>query len=194
MNRRIKEVRKSTGKTQKVFGESLGVTRETLASYEIGRVAPSKTFIQLLCATYHVNEEWLTVGQGAMFIETREDVIQRFATEHGLTFYAKKVLETYLALDDNMREAVDGWLHDFVQSCKDDVEFAKSLDGIVGVDVTDIVKVLGANAAVADEDALLEAQAQAAADFAREEFLREKRQAQNLSSSTSSRKTGAEVG
>ncbi|MCL2619405.1 MAG: helix-turn-helix domain-containing protein [Defluviitaleaceae bacterium] len=174
MYQRIKEVRKSTGKTQKVFGESLGVSRETLASYEIGRVTPSKTFLQLLCTTYRVNEKWLLSGDGTMFTETKEDAIDRFASEHGLTFYAKKVLQSYLALDAGGREAVDGWLHSFVELSKEEV--GEEINPNVTSILTPTLKI--------------EAEAQAVAKFAHDEYIREKSGASPASSSTGLKQKG----
>jgi len=107
VNQRIKEVRQHYKKTQKEFGESLGVSRDTLASYESGRVVPSKTFIQLLCKTYNVNEEWLTTGQGDFHVETKSSLIKKLSAELSLNATTQKIIEIYLNLDNKQKEAVD---------------------------------------------------------------------------------------
>ena len=73
MNLRIKSIRQHFKKTQKEFGESLGVSRDTFASYESGRVVPKNTFIQLLCSEYNVNEGWLRTGEGEMLVQISRD-------------------------------------------------------------------------------------------------------------------------
>jgi len=122
MNERIKEVRKLTGQTQKDFGESLGVNRGTLTSYETGRVVPSKTFLQLLCTTYMVNEEWLVDGTGPMRPETKEDAIERFARENGFTGHVLRFLKLYFSCEGVTKEAADLFLETFLKAYATDTE------------------------------------------------------------------------
>ena len=116
MDQRIKEVRRYFKKTQEEFGESLGASRNNITSYETGRVIPNKTFIQLLCKTYQINEDWLTTGEGSMLIETQEDIMERFAQENGLSYHVKKILEFYLSLDEEKQKAADELFQDFIDS------------------------------------------------------------------------------
>ena len=67
MYKRLKEIRKSIGDTQTQFAEKLGTSRNAIASYELGKVIPNDTFIQLLCAKFNINEEWLRTGNGEMY-------------------------------------------------------------------------------------------------------------------------------
>ncbi len=68
MNERIKELRKSLGITQQEFADKLGLKRNTIATYEIGKAVPSDRVVSDLCNKYNVNEEWLRTGEGKMFI------------------------------------------------------------------------------------------------------------------------------
>lgn len=68
MKERIKELRKSLGITQQEFADKLGLKRNTIATYEIGKAVPSDRVISDLCNKYNVNEEWLRTGEGEMFI------------------------------------------------------------------------------------------------------------------------------
>lgn len=67
MNERIKELRKTLGLTQQEFSEKIGVKRNTVAQYEMGRNQPIDTVITLICKEYSVNETWLRTGEGPMF-------------------------------------------------------------------------------------------------------------------------------
>ena len=68
MKERIKELRKSFGITQQEFADKLGLKRNTIATYEIGKAVPSDRVVSDLCNKYNVNEEWLRTGEGEMFV------------------------------------------------------------------------------------------------------------------------------
>jgi transcriptional regulator with XRE-family HTH domain len=100
----IKAVRQSVGKTQKEFGKSLGVSRDTLASYESGRVIPSETFVQLLCTTYGVNADWLRTGAGEMYIDSGNDFLKTLQHRYSLDDTDMEILSLYLKTPLEYRE------------------------------------------------------------------------------------------
>lgn len=63
MKDRIREVRKDLNMTQTEFGEALGKTKAVIVNYELGRVAPDDTFLQLLEIKYRYRAEWLRTGE-----------------------------------------------------------------------------------------------------------------------------------
>jgi len=67
MEERMKELRKTLGLTQQEFSERIGVKRNTVAQYEMGRNPPGDTVIALICREFNVNEIWLREGVGEMF-------------------------------------------------------------------------------------------------------------------------------
>lgn len=73
MNERIKELRKQLHMTQQEFASKVGIKRNTVAQYEIGRNEPTDTVIKLICATFNVNEEWLRTGAGRMLVEKSKE-------------------------------------------------------------------------------------------------------------------------
>ena len=73
MNERLKELRKALNLTQQAFADAIGVKRNTVATYEIGRNEPIDAVIKLICDRFRVNEIWLRTGEGEMFIELSED-------------------------------------------------------------------------------------------------------------------------
>lgn len=77
INERIKQVRIARKLNQEEFGKSLGVSRDVIKNYDIGRVTPPKLFIDHLIATYGVNVVWLESGEGEMFREASmsEDLV-----------------------------------------------------------------------------------------------------------------------
>lgn len=79
MKDRIKEIRKALDLTQQKLADELGVQRNTIAMYEMGRTSPSDAIIRSICREFNVNEDWLRTGQGEMFLkQTRDEQIASF--------------------------------------------------------------------------------------------------------------------
>lgn len=63
LGERLRLVRKKSGLTQAGFAARLGVGRDAVASYEVGRVAPDGAFIRLVCYEFAVDRSWLENGE-----------------------------------------------------------------------------------------------------------------------------------
>lgn len=72
MKERIKALRKQLKMTQEDFAKRLGLARNSIANYEIGRREPTNAIINSICREFNVNEEWLLTGKGEMFIDFTE--------------------------------------------------------------------------------------------------------------------------
>lgn len=70
---RIKELRNSLGITQQELADTIGVKRNTVATYEMGRSIPSDSALSLLCREFNVSEEWLRTGKGEMYNPVTRD-------------------------------------------------------------------------------------------------------------------------
>lgn len=68
MSERLKKLRKALDLTQQEFADKLGIKRNTVAQYEIGRNEPIDAVIISICREFDVNEEWLRTGEGDMFL------------------------------------------------------------------------------------------------------------------------------
>ncbi len=66
MNKRILEIRKDAGKTQDVFAEKLGLTKNFISLIETGKREPSDRTIKDICREFNINEDWLRTGKGEM--------------------------------------------------------------------------------------------------------------------------------
>ena len=64
---RVKSLRKHLDLTQTEFGKKIGVSRDVISNLEYGRVAPTDLIINMICAKFGVNEDWLRTGDGEMF-------------------------------------------------------------------------------------------------------------------------------
>lgn len=118
MKDRIKLLRNTLGLTQEKFGERLGIKRNTIATYEIGRNEPIDAVISLICREFNVNEDWLRNGTGGndnMFVQPVEnELISRAARilgERDPLFEA--FVETYSQLNAANRKALLEFFTDF---------------------------------------------------------------------------------
>ena len=67
LNKRILEVRKSSGLTQEKFADRIRLTRNFVWMIEKGERVPSDRTISDICREFGVNEIWLREGIGEMF-------------------------------------------------------------------------------------------------------------------------------
>lgn len=113
MNERIKELRKAIGITQQELADKLGLKRNTIATYEIGKAVPSDRVISDLCNKYSVNEEWLRNGTGEMFKQPSdeigyyvEDLLEYDG--HGNPFYDMiiEMMKKYQELDEKSKAVI----------------------------------------------------------------------------------------
>ena len=74
MKNRIKAVRQDTGLTQQEFARRIGVSRNTIATYETCERTPIDAIVRSICHEFNVNETWLRTGQGDMYIETNSAI------------------------------------------------------------------------------------------------------------------------
>lgn len=104
---RIRMIRKELAKlTQEKFAEVLGTTRPAIASYELGKVVPSDTFIQLVCSKFSINQNWLRTGEGDMYRKTASERLDEIAEELQLTPNQTKVFHILMGLPSEKREVI----------------------------------------------------------------------------------------
>lgn len=106
MNERIRQIRKALDLTQQEFADRIGLKRNSIANYEIGRNVPIDAVIISICREFNVNETWLRTGEGEMFcrLETNDIVAKatRLLGEKDPMFEA--FIETYSSLDPSDRK------------------------------------------------------------------------------------------
>ena len=116
LKERLKQIRKDQKKTQEEFAVLLGTTRPAITSYERGKVVPTDTFIQLLCARFNINEHWLRTGQGDMFIETDYALLEKLVHEYNMTAAQQRIMTAFLHMDEHKREVISQSLFTFIDS------------------------------------------------------------------------------
>lgn len=119
MHERIKEIRKKLNLTQQMFANRIGVKRNTVATYEMGRSEPSNSAISLICREFGIDERWLRTGEGDMLTQTPQNIISTLATEYNLDDLDKKIVECYLKLGAVQRKVIKDYLCSIVGAFDD---------------------------------------------------------------------------
>ena len=112
MKDRIRALRKALDMTQKEFAEKIGLKRNSVASYEIGKNYPMDTVIKSICREFNVNEDWLRTGEGEMFIQLpEEDEVAAYVSdileddgENPLYLIIKEIMHTYNEVSPKSQE------------------------------------------------------------------------------------------
>lgn len=102
MKERIKAIRKTLpGKlTQEEFGAAIGVSRDTISNFELGRVDPPESIIKLISTTYKINYQWLKYGEGEMLLppDSLDEMVDEVMA--GENEFAKSVFRAFAQLGD----------------------------------------------------------------------------------------------
>ena len=122
MGERIRVLRRALDLTQQEFAERIGVKRNTIATYEIGRNKPIDAVMSLICREFNVNEHWLRTGDGEMFLSDPEDEL---AEKLNLTEFEKLFLKAYMRLPKQQREAFCNGMYDGMLSAMKETEPTK---------------------------------------------------------------------
>lgn len=103
MNTRIKELRTALHLTLEGFGDRIGVTRAAVSKWENGDRGIADSMVVSICREFWVSEQWLRTGEGEMFEQTRETVLDRLAAEYSLDKEQVSVIENFLDLSPQER-------------------------------------------------------------------------------------------
>lgn len=102
----IKRVRNEERLTQQEFADRIGVKRNTVATYEMGRSEPSDSAVMLICREFGVNEKWLRTGEGEMKVKRNMSVLDQLAQEFQLDDRSRTLIENFLRLSSENRKMV----------------------------------------------------------------------------------------
>ena len=114
LNERLKKLRKTLDMTQQAFSDKLGVKRNTVGQWEIGRNEPSDAIIFSICREFNVNENWLRTGEGEMFLEmSRDEQIEDFVgnlLKDEEDSFKRRLISGLAALDEQGWEVLENFL------------------------------------------------------------------------------------
>ena len=102
----IRCLRKSLGLTQQEFANRIGVKRNTIANYEIGRNIPVDSVLELICREFNVSRQWMETGVGDIFIEPDNFSLDEYLCERGADSLEIEIIRAYFELDPTTRKRV----------------------------------------------------------------------------------------
>ena len=115
---RIRIIRKNTGLNQTLFGEKLGISRSVIKNIELNvyKTGIPENIVKLICCKFNVNENWLKMGIGEMYVETEDFILSQLKNTYNLSDLEYKILTAYLKLDTSQRKAVEKFIADILKS------------------------------------------------------------------------------
>lgn len=112
---RINEVRKSLGLTLEKFGEKLGVTKTTISRIEKGVNNLTDQMAISICREYNVNYDYLMYGEGEMFDDLPQTIVDELCAQYDLNDFDKALVEMYVSLPAGSRERIKEYMKQLVK-------------------------------------------------------------------------------
>lgn len=101
---RVKAIRKSLGLTLEKFGEKLGVGKTAISNIEKGNRNLTEQMTISICREYNVNYDYLTCGDGEMFDDLPQTIIDELCLQYNLSDSEKAIIEMYVSLPEDFRQ------------------------------------------------------------------------------------------
>lgn len=114
MNKRLKELREFLGLSMDKFGSRIGVTRSAISKMESGASKMSDQSIMSICREFNVNPSWLTEGQGEMFLNIPDTLIDEIALEYNLDSDERILVKEFVTLNPEHRKGVCTYIKNVV--------------------------------------------------------------------------------
>lgn len=112
---RVNEVRKSLGLTLEKFGEKLGVTKTTISRIEKGVNNLTDQMTISICREYNVNYDYLMYGEGEMFDDLPQTIVDELCAQYDLNDFDKALVEMYVSLPAGSRERIKEYMKQLVK-------------------------------------------------------------------------------
>lgn len=103
---RVKTIRKSLDLTLEKFGKKLGVGKTAISKIEKGERNLTEQMAKSICREYNVNYDFLTYGDGEMFDDLPQTVIDELCAQYNLSDFEKAIIEMYVSLPEDFRQVI----------------------------------------------------------------------------------------
>lgn len=103
---RIRSIRKELGLTLEKFGESLGVSKGAISAIEVGTRNLTEQMPKAICREYNVNYDYLVNGEGEMFDNLPQTILDELCMQYNLDEFDRKLINLYLSLPESARTAI----------------------------------------------------------------------------------------
>lgn len=101
---RVKEVRKALGLTLDKFGEKVGVKKQTVSRIENGVNNVTDQMVLSICREFNVNYDFLMNGEGEMFDDLPQTVLDELCAQYDLDDLDRNLVEMYIEMPEQVRD------------------------------------------------------------------------------------------
>lgn len=112
---RVNQIRKTLDLTLEKFGEKLGVQKSSISKIEKDRVALSDQMAKSICREYNVNYDYLMYGEGEMFDDLPQTIVDELCAQYDLNDFDKALVEMYVSLPAEIRERIKEYMKQLVK-------------------------------------------------------------------------------
>lgn len=114
-NERVYEIRKTLNLTMEKFGEKLGVGKTAISNIEKGNRSLTEQMTKSICREYNVNYDWLTAGEGEMFSNLPQSILDELCVQYNLDDVDRSLIAEYLKLDADSRQVLKNYIQKVFQ-------------------------------------------------------------------------------
>ena len=101
---RVKEIRKALGLTLDKFGEKVGVKKQTVSRIENGVNNVTDQMVLSICREFNVNYDYLMNGEGEMFDDLPQAVLDELCAQYDLDDLDRTLVEMYIEMPEQVRD------------------------------------------------------------------------------------------
>lgn len=103
---RVKAIRKHLSLTLEKFGNNLGVGKTAISKIEKNERNLTNQMAKSICREYHVNYDYLIYGDGEMFDNLPETLLDELCDQYNLDEIDRSIINLYLTLPDETRDII----------------------------------------------------------------------------------------
>ena len=86
------------------FGEKLGVKKNSISQLENGKNSLTDQMTKSICREYNVNYDYLMDGEGEMFDDLPQTVLDELCVQYDLDDLDRNLVEMYLEMPEQVRD------------------------------------------------------------------------------------------
>jgi transcriptional regulator with XRE-family HTH domain len=112
---RVHEIRKSLNLTLEKFGEKLGVGKTAIFKIEKSENSLTDQMVRSICREYNVSYDYLINGEGEIFDDLPQTVLDELCTQYDLSDFDRMLVEMYVELPKELREQAENCIKKFLE-------------------------------------------------------------------------------
>lgn len=125
---RVKSLRKALNMTLAQFGKKLGVGNTAISKIEHDENALTEQMSKLICREFNVNSEWLATGNGEMFTDLPQTILDEICLQYDLDDFERGLITEYLKLSPRDRQVLKNYIRSVVDHVDDTDDIQARID------------------------------------------------------------------